>query len=166
MLVGLMDEHEGDVHYSRTERHLFFTIGHRLLISRQVEGQFPVYERILPKAHNHRVELQRDILVESLRRADKVTDHQTSRVDFALEEGAMVISAQSQEVGDADERIQVDYTGDNLQLAANNSYIQDFLGVANTERVAMQLTDARSAIEMQSVGGDSAYRYVVMPLVK
>lgn len=164
MLVDLFEDHDGDVQYSRTERHLFVRIGSRLLISRQVEGQFPSYERVMPKSHAVRVEIPREALLDCLRRAEKVTDEKTRCVNFALEPGALVISAQRQDVGDADERIQVDYAGENVQVGLNNGYVQDFLDVAKTERVVMQLTDERSPLELLS--SDASYRYIISPLVK
>ena len=49
-LSRLLTEGEGDVNYERGENHLFFEVGGRLLISRMIDGQFPAYERVIPKA--------------------------------------------------------------------------------------------------------------------
>ena len=52
------------MHFERGENHLFFEIGRRLLISRMIDGQFPAYEKVIPKANDKRIEFERDRLTE------------------------------------------------------------------------------------------------------
>ena len=53
-LGRLLAEGDGDIQYERGENHLFFDIGGRLLISRMIDGQFPAYERVIPKSNDKR----------------------------------------------------------------------------------------------------------------
>jgi DNA polymerase-3 subunit beta len=48
-LARLLNDGDGDIAYERGENHLFFDVGGRLLISRMIDGQFPAYERVIPK---------------------------------------------------------------------------------------------------------------------
>ena len=63
-LGRLLAEGEGDIQYERGENHLFFDIGGRLLISRMIDGQFPAFERVIPKSNDKRVEFDRDRLTQ------------------------------------------------------------------------------------------------------
>ena len=59
-LGRLLGEGEGDITYERGENHLFFDVGGRLLISRMIDGQFPAYERVIPKGNDKHIEFERD----------------------------------------------------------------------------------------------------------
>src|SRR5262249_19943141 len=61
-LARLLAEGEGDIRYERGENHLFFDVGERLLISRMIDGQFPAYERVIPKGNDKHIEFERDRL--------------------------------------------------------------------------------------------------------
>src|SRR3972149_4166734 len=67
-LAKLLSEGEGDIQYERGENHLFFDVGGRLLISRMMEGQFPAFERVIPKGNDKRVEFDRDRLTNAVKR--------------------------------------------------------------------------------------------------
>ncbi|HEY8183504.1 MAG TPA: DNA polymerase III subunit beta, partial [Thermoanaerobaculia bacterium] len=64
-LSRLLMEGEGDIAYERGENHLFFHVGDRLLISRMIDGQFPAYERVIPKGNDKRIEFERDRLTNA-----------------------------------------------------------------------------------------------------
>src|SRR4029079_17181824 len=67
-LGRLLTEGEGDIRYERGENHLFFEIGGRMLISRMIDGQFPAFERVIPKGNDKRVEFDRDRLTSAVKR--------------------------------------------------------------------------------------------------
>jgi len=67
-LGRLLTEGDGDVSYERGENHLFFEVGGRLLISRMIDGQFPAYERVIPKGNDKHIEFERDRLTNAVRR--------------------------------------------------------------------------------------------------
>jgi DNA polymerase-3 subunit beta len=164
-ITGLLEKNDADVQYMRTAQHLFVEIGARMIVSRQIEGQFPNYQRIIPPTPKLRAEIPRVAFLDALKRATKVSD-EARRADIALEEGLLIVSAQSPDVGDVDERIPVEYAGERITFSMNNNYLQDFLSVSDTDTVSMLLTDERSQVLLHSTGGDIDYRYVVMPVVK
>src|SRR5690606_17744438 len=71
-----------DVVYERGENHLFFEIGPRLLISRMIDGQFPAYEKVIPKANDKRVEFERDRLTSAVRRVAILSNERSRAVKF------------------------------------------------------------------------------------
>src|SRR5471032_3112354 len=66
-LGRLLTEGDGDIGYERGENHLFFTVGDRLLISRMIDGQFPAYERVIPKGNDKHIEFERDRLTSAVK---------------------------------------------------------------------------------------------------
>src|ERR671919_1345192 len=84
-LSRLLSEGDIDVQYERGENHLFFEIGPRLLISRMIDGQFPAYEKVIPKNNDKHVEFERDRLTQAVRRVAILSNERSRAVKFVLD---------------------------------------------------------------------------------
>jgi DNA polymerase III subunit beta len=163
-LSRLMTE-DVDVHYERGENHLFFEIGPRLLISRMIDGQFPAYEKVIPKANDKRIEFERDRLTSAVRRVAILSNERSRAVKFVIEKGKVEVTSSSPEFGEAREPLAVDYSGPPLTICFNAQYVQDFLSVVESDVVALELKDEVSQAVMKPVGAEGYdYTYVIMPM--
>jgi DNA polymerase-3 subunit beta len=164
-LGRLLQEGEVDVEYERGENHLFFQVGRRLLISRMIDGQFPAYEKVIPKNNDKRIEFERDKLTQAVRRVAILSNERSRAVKFVVDKGQVEVTSSSPEFGEAHEPIAVDYNGDGLTICFNAQYILDFLGVVDADTVALDLKDDVSQAVMKPVGVDGYdYTYVIMPM--
>jgi DNA polymerase-3 subunit beta len=156
---------ETDVQYERGENHLFFEIGPRLLISRMIDGQFPAYEKVIPKANDKRIEFDRDRLTSAVRRVSILSNERSRAVKFVIEKGKVEVTSSSPEFGEAREPLAVDYDGPGLTICFNAQYVQDFLSVVDSDVVALELKDEVSQAVMKPVGVEGYdYTYVIMPM--
>jgi DNA polymerase-3 subunit beta len=154
-----------DVQYERGENHLFFEIGPRLLISRMIDGQFPAYEKVIPKANDKRIEFERDRLTSAVRRVSILSNERSRAVKFVIEKGKVEVTSSSPEFGEAREPLVVDYTGPELTICFNAQYVQDFLNVVESDVVALEVKDEVSQAVMRPVGVENYdYTYVIMPM--
>ncbi len=164
-LGRLLAEGEGDVSFEKGENHLFFTVGGRLLISRMIDGQFPAFERVVPKSNDKRIEFDRDRLTNAVRRVALLSNERSRAVRFQVDNGKVEITSSSPEFGEAHEVIIVDYPGPALQICFNAQYVLDFLGVVETDVVALEFKDEMSQAVMKPVGAEGYdYTYVIMPM--
>jgi len=164
-LARLLTEGDNDVRYERGENHLFFDIGGRVLISRMIEGQFPAYERVIPKSNDKRAEIERERITSAIRRVALLSNERSRAVKLQLEEDRAQVSSQSPEFGEAREEIPVDYKGPTLQICFNAQYVLDFLAVVETDSIALELKDEVSQAVMRPLGASEYdYTYVVMPM--
>src|SRR5688500_18912564 len=108
-LGRLLSEGEGDIRYERGENHLFFDIGGRLLISRMIDGQFPAFERVIPKSNDKRIEFDRDRLTSAVKRVALLSNERSRAVKFQIDKGKVEIASSSPEFGAAKEGIVVDF---------------------------------------------------------
>lgn len=77
----------------------------------------------------------------------------------------MLISAQNSEEGEARETVESDYTGDDTDIGFNAQYLQDFLNVVGSEKVAFEFKDGNSQAQLKPVSDDNSdYKYIVMPM--
>jgi DNA polymerase-3 subunit beta len=164
-LGRLLSDADGEVRYERGENHLFFGIGNRVLISRMIEGQFPAFERVIPKNNDKRVEFERERITNAIRRVSLLSNERSRAIKFEIEKEKVEVSSNSAEVGEAREALVADYAGSPLQICFNAQYVQDFLSVVKTDQVAMELKDEVSQAVMRPVGSlDYDYTYVLMPM--
>jgi DNA polymerase III subunit beta len=164
-LARLLSESEGDISYERGENHLFFGVGGRLLISRMIDGQFPAYERVIPKGNDKHIEFERDRLTNAVKRVALLSNERSRAVKFQVEKGKVDVTSSSPELGEASETLTADYSGTALQICFNAQYVLDFLAAVNTDVVSLDLKDEVSQAVMKPVGAEGYdYTYVIMPM--
>jgi DNA polymerase III subunit beta len=164
-LSRLLSEGDGDIQYERGENHLFFDIGGRLLISRMIDGQFPAFERVIPKSNDKRVEFDRDRLTSAVRRVALLSNERSRAVKFSMDKGKVEIASSSPEFGEAKEVLTVDYSAAPVTICFNAQYVVDFLGAVETDSVALDFKDEMSQAVMSPVGAEGySYTYVIMPM--
>jgi DNA polymerase-3 subunit beta len=164
-LGRLLAEGEGDIHYERGENHLFFEVGDRLLISRMIDGQFPAFERVIPKSNDKRVEFDRDRLTSAVKRVALLSNERSRAVKFQIDNGKVEIASSSPEFGEAKEVLTVDYSGTPVTICFNAQYVLDFLSVADTDGVGLEFKDEMSQAVMKPLNAEGYdYTYVIMPM--
>jgi DNA polymerase III subunit beta len=167
-LRSLVDSAGSDVEtieFAKDESTLFFRIGPRLLTSRQLTGQFPNYEAVLPKDNSKSILLHGDDLGAAIARVAQFADERSRAVRLKLENGELKLSASSTETGESEDSIETDYNGETLTIGFNAQYITDFLKAAGAGDVRLELKDSQSAGQLRPAEGeDYKYRYIVMPM--
>src|SRR6202051_4591532 len=96
---------DAHLEFAKDESHLFFQVGHRLLISRILTGPFPNYEAVLPRENTKTVVLERAELSDAVRRVSQLADQRSHAVKLAVSSEGVEISASSPESGEDKENI-------------------------------------------------------------
>lgn len=162
----LLDSTDTDViEFAKDESTLFFRIGPRLLTSRQLTGQFPNYEAVLPKDNSKSVSVDAQELSAAISRVAQFADERSRAVRLKLDKGEMKLSASSSETGESEDSIEISYNGESLTIGFNAQYIIDFLKAVGAGDVRLELKDAQSAGQLRPAEGEEyKYRYIVMPM--
>jgi DNA polymerase III subunit beta len=164
-LGKLLSETDGDIGYERGENHLFFQLGDRVLISRMIDGQFPAYERVIPKGNDKEIEFERERLTNAVKRVALLSNERSRAVKFEIDKGKVEVTSSSSEFGEAREQLAVEYQGGALAISFNAQYVLDFLNVVETDVVSLSLKDEVSQAVMKPVGAQGYdYTYVIMPM--
>jgi DNA polymerase-3 subunit beta len=164
-LGRLLADGDEDIHYERGENHLFFDVGGRMLISRMIDGQFPAYERVIPKGNDKHIEFERDRLTNAVRRVALLSNERSRAVKFQIEPGKVDVTSSSPELGEAHEMLPVEYSGGPMQICFNAQYVLDFLAAVSTDVVSFDLKDEVSQAVVKPVGAEGYdYTYVIMPM--
>jgi DNA polymerase-3 subunit beta len=140
-----------------------FSFGSIELVSKLIDGKFPDYERVIPQHHTKLIKLSRDALLHSLLRAAILTNEKFRGVRLVLAPASLKIISSNAEQEEAQEEIEIDYSGDALDVGFNVTYLLDVLNNVNNEIIELHLADANSSALFVLPGNDT-FKYVVMPM--
>ncbi|HXI70552.1 MAG TPA: DNA polymerase III subunit beta [Verrucomicrobiae bacterium] len=132
-----------------------------LVISKLIEGNYPNYRQVIPGEAKERVPLNREELVQALRRAEIMTSEKANSVKLAFGKNTLAITANSPEVGEARETMAVNYKGKEMAIAFNPRYLIDALNALSEDEVFFELIDELSPGVLKING---PFLYVVMPM--
>lgn len=154
------------IQFSGNENHLFFQVDKRLLLSRKLTGNFPDYDRVLPKQHEYMLILQRDEFKAAIERVAQFADERSRAIRLQMVQGELKVHSSISETGESEESIPVEYSGADTEIGFNAQYLLDFLRSVDQSEVEFHFKDANSAGELRPHGDTSGtvYRYVVMPM--
>jgi DNA polymerase III subunit beta len=165
-LKSLLDTTEAEeIEFAKDESTLYFRIGLRLLTSRQLTGQFPNYEAVLPKDNAKSIAVHSEDLSAAISRVAQFADERSRAVKIRLEKGELKLSASSSETGESEDSIEIEYNGDALAIGFNAQYLLDFLKANGNGDVKLEFKDSQSAGQMRPAESENyKYRYIVMPM--
>ena len=164
-LKSLLDSDVETIDFAKDESTLFFRVGPRLLTSRQLTGQFPNYEAVLPKDISKSIALHGEELGAAIARVAQFADERSRAVRLRLEKGELKLSASSTETGESEDSIEIAYDGEPMAIGFNAQYLMDFIKATGSGEVKLELKDAQSAGQLRPAEGeDYKYRYIVMPM--
>lgn len=148
------------------DNHLFFRIGDRLLLTRKLTGNFPDYERVLPKENPLLAKLNRDEIRSAIERVAQFADERSKAIRVQFTNGEVRVFSSSMETGESEESVPSEYQGPDLEIGFNANYLLDFLRATPQDQIAFEMRDQKSAGEMKPSGEGITdnYRYVVMPM--
>ena len=153
------------VEFAKDDATLFFRLGSRLLTSRQLTGQFPNYEAVLPKEHNKSVSVRTNELLAALQRVAQFADERSGAIKMRFEKNEVRVSSSSTETGESEDLIETDYDGETLSIGFNSQYLVEFLKATESDTVRIEFKDSQSAGQLRPEGIEEyKYRYVVMPM--
>jgi DNA polymerase-3 subunit beta len=155
------------VEFAKDESTLFFRIGGRILTSRQLTGQFPNYEAVLPRENNKFVAVHCDELSAAIQRVAQFADERSNAIRMRVEKNELKVSSSNTETGESEDSIETAYTGDSMVIGFNSQYLLEFLKVVGAGDVRFEFKDAQTAGQLrpdEPADSEYKYRYIVMPM--
>jgi DNA polymerase-3 subunit beta len=143
------------------ENHVIFGVGDVWLTSRRIDGQFPNYNQLLPETFEAEVAIERTPLLEVVRRAS-IMAQRNSPLRLRFAEGELSISAQTQDVGEARESLEIEYAADPLEIGFNPDFLRDGLEAVSGDTVQLRLINPLRPGLISAP--DEAFWYLIMPI--
>jgi DNA polymerase-3 subunit beta len=140
-----------------------FRFGNIEFVSKLIDGKFPDYDRVIPKAHNKLIKLSRTALLQSLLRVKILTNEKTPGVRLVFGENTLKIVGNNTEREEAQEELEIQYAHETIDVGFNVNYLLDVLNNLNSEEIECHLADASSSALFQ-LPDNQDFKYVVMPM--
>jgi len=162
-LSRLLTDSDEPVSIEILSNQIRFQFGPVNLVSKLIDGKFPDYQRVIPSTLRNVVTVNRTTLLQSMIRAAILTNEKFRGVRLILSEGGLKIMAANAEQEEAQEEIEVDYSGEPLDVGFNVSYLLDVLNNTSDETIEWGFNDANSSA-LLTIPGNEHFKYVVMPM--
>ena len=151
-----------EIEIAALENQVVFSVGDTVLSSRLVEGRFPNYRQLLPDSFEHELRLSTAEVLEVVRRISLLAQ-KNAPLRMSFTEGALEVSAQTPDVGEASESLPVPFSGESLEIGFNPEFLRDGLESAESDELLLKLISPLRPGLIQS-GDDGGFTYLVMPI--
>jgi len=136
-------------------------VDHLYLVSKIVEGNYPNYRQVIPKETEHRVKIERELMLECVHRAALVTSDKSNSVKLKMSKNLLEISGSSSEFGESHESMAIAYDGPEVQVAFNPQFLMEPLKALTKDEVFFEFKDELSPGLFKTLDN---FICVIMPL--
>jgi len=132
-------------------------------VTKLIDGRFPDFERVIPRDHPGCIALARAPFLAALQRAAILSNEKFHGVRLVLDNNVLSLISSNTEQEEAQEEIEVDFSGERLDIGFNVSYLLDVLNNVSSETVEWRFRDNNSSA-LITLPGNEHFKYVVMPM--
>jgi DNA polymerase-3 subunit beta len=154
---------EGDIEIAIGSNHIRVQIGEVRFTSKLIDGKFPEYGRVIPAQPPRVMTAPREAMRATLQRTSILSNEKYRGVRLTFAPGLLTVQAHNPEQEEAEDQLEVGFTGEEIEIGFNVSYLLDALAAIDADTVEVGLTDANSSCLIRKPG-DSSVKYVVMPM--
>jgi len=160
-------DQEGSTKLAIDDSGLGFIFDETTLYTRLVEGEYPDYERVIPRDCDSNMTVDKNLLMASVKRVSLFSSALTHQIRFSLSPGKLIVCSEDVDIGgEAREEVNVEYTDEPMEIGYNAQYVMDILRHIDTDEVTFQLkSPVRAAIiTPTSQQKEEAFLMLIMPI--
>ncbi|MEO1956598.1 MAG: DNA polymerase III subunit beta [Methylophilaceae bacterium] len=162
-LIKLLEDSGEEVTIELAAGQVNFSFGGISLISKVIEGKFPDYSRVIPKAHDNTFTVCRVTMLTAMQRASILSNEKYRGIRMVLNKNNLKLISTNTEQEEAEEELEITYNQEALDIGFNVTYLIDVLNNMQQENINFSFSDANSSC-LITVPEDDDYKYVVMPM--
>ena len=157
---------EEELEIGRGENHIGFRSPFTAVYTRLIEGPYPNYEQVIPKDNDRVAIADKAALVSALKRMSVVASDQTHRIRLSFNSGMLKFSVQTPDLGEAQDELPIRFSGDQLDIGFNASYLLEILRYIPTDdvRITLKAPERAATLEPEGWSDPASYLCLVMPL--
>ncbi|MFA5867014.1 MAG: DNA polymerase III subunit beta [Actinomycetota bacterium] len=150
------------VSVSLTENQVIFKAGSVEMISRLIDGEFPNHKQIIPEGYEKIIKMDKNKALGSIKRV-AILAQNNAPIKMTATNNTIVVSASTQDVGEAIERFEAEYSGEEVKIAFNPDYLLDGISSVEEDAFALEITDPLKPAMIKPVE-DKTFQYLIMPV--
>lgn len=152
---------EGDLMLKLSDNQVCFEIGSSIIVSKLIEGNYPNYRQVIPGESKERLTLSREQLLETTRRVSLLSSEKSNSVKLTFGLNTVDVMANSPDIGEANETLEVKYEGKEFSIAFNPEFLMAPLKSLEEDEIHLDLIDEMSPGVLRT---EDAFLYVLMPM--
>lgn len=161
-IISTLSE-EDVIRLAFTDKHILFEVGAVRVISRLLEGEFIKYGQIIPKDNKTKVIVKTSQILDSIERASLLArESKNSSIKLSVKKDSIFITS-NVEIGSADEEVEIQLEGPELEIGFNPKYLVDALKVMDSEEIHLEFSTSVSPCIMRPADHLN-YTYLVLPV--
>lgn len=154
---------EGSVDVVLGANHVRIQLDGIRFTSKLIDGRFPEYERVIPRDSSNELRADGAVLRGGLQRTAILSNEKYRGIRLIIRDNAVVLQAHNPEQEEAEEELEVAYSGDDIEIGFNVNYLLDAIGAVDGEEVALSVVDSNSSCLIRAPETDDC-KFVVMPM--
>ncbi len=154
---------EGSLTMELGTNHIRFQLEGVRFTSKLIDGRFPEYDRVIPKDTSNQLTADRVLLKSALQRTSILSNEKYRGIRLMIRQGAMLLQAHNPEQEEAEDELEIEYSGEDIEIGFNVTYLLEALGAIDSEQVTLSVLDGNSSCLLREPGNDDC-KYVVMPM--
>jgi DNA polymerase III subunit beta len=154
---------DAEIGITVTEAEINFVAGPTNISSRLIDGNYPSVLQLIPASYPNQLRIAKDTLLTTLRRAKLMTKDGNSSVRLTMKEKSLEVRTQSPEAGDIEDNVDADYSGEEITIAFNPTFLIEGVEATAGDEVTLETTDAIRPAMVRGVD-DDRFRYLLMPV--
>jgi DNA polymerase-3 subunit beta len=154
---------EGDVTIELGANHIRLQLDGNRLTSKLIDGRFPEYDRVIPKDTDNELLADREVFKGALQRTAILSNEKYRGIRLVIRDSGVVLQAHNPEQEEAEEELEVQYSGEDIEIGFNVNYLVDALSAITSDEVSISVVDGNSSCLLREPGNDDC-KYVVMPM--
>jgi DNA polymerase-3 subunit beta len=162
-LVKLLADTEEPVSLRVLDNQVTFNFGTVSFVTKVVDGKFPDYQKVVPLGYKKRFTLDRVVLQQALLRVAILSNEKFRGVRWVITGDSLRIICTNSDQEEAEEELEIGYSGEALDVGFNVSYLLDVLANVQSAEVECALGDSNSSMLM-TIPGNADFKYVIMPM--
>ena len=165
-LRKVLDDANGDVSVSLNENKIKFSFNDLKVVSKVIDGTFPDYTKVIPQKNDKNFKTNNSDLKNAIDRVSAVAANEESKskaIKFCIENNSLSLSVESQSKGSANEIIDVNYSGDKVDIGFNSKYIIDICNEVDGDEINISLSDSISPAIILDKTDENLF-FVLMPM--
>jgi len=151
----------GDCVLAMGKNHIKVDLNERTFITKLIDGQFPDYQRVIPKSSTFEVRVNRESLLAAVSRVALVVE-KGSGIALSLTENLLTLKAKNNQ-DEAEEQMEIEYLGGPFEIGLNYAYLQDVFRAMDSETVKLGFTEPVNSVLVEGVESDEG-TFVIMPM--
>ncbi len=154
---------EGDLNIELGSNHIRIQLEGIRFTSKLIDGRFPEYERVIPKESSNELKADRAEFKSALQRTAILSNEKYRGIRLVIRDSGVVLQAHNPEQEEAEEELNVEYAGEDIEIGFNVNYLLDALGAVEGDAVTLSVQDSNSSCLIRQPGNDDC-TFVVMPM--